>query len=64
MMKSVIQEKILTLFLCVAITAAVVKLILKSHFYALHPSWSISLTVAAAVIISNVVARKIASKRG
>lgn len=64
MMKSVIQEKILTLFLCVAITAVIVKLISGSHFYALHPSWSISLTVAAAGIISNVVARKIASKRG
>lgn len=64
MMNSLIQEKIFTLFLCVAITVVIVKLISKSHFYALHPSWSISLTVAAAVMISNVVARKIVSKRG
>lgn len=31
-MKSVIQEKILTLIFCVAITAVIVKFILKSAF--------------------------------
>ncbi|PWK94304.1 hypothetical protein C7431_11140 [Pantoea allii] len=63
-MKSVIQEKILTLFLCVAVTAVIVKFISKSSFYVSHPSLSISLTVAVAVIISNVVVTKIISKRG
>jgi hypothetical protein len=63
-MKSVIQEKILTLFVCVAITAVIVKLISKSASYVSHPSLSISLTVAVAVIISNVVVTKIVSKRG
>lgn len=63
-MKSVIQEKILTLFLCIAITAVIVKFISKSAFYVSHPSLSISLTVAVAVIISNVVVTKIVSRRG
>ncbi len=63
-MKSVIQEKILTLFSCVAITAVVVKFISKSAFYVSHPYLSVSLTVAVAVIISNVVVTKIVSKRG
>lgn len=63
-MKSVIQEKIITLFLCVAITAVIVKFISKSAFYVSHPSLSISLTVAVAVIISNVVVTKIVSRRG
>jgi len=63
-MKSVIQEKILTLFFCVAITAVIVKFISKSAFYVSHPSLSISLTVAVAVIISNAVVTKIFSKKG
>ncbi len=63
-MKSVIQEKVLTLFLCVVITAVIVKFISKSAFYISHPSLSLSLIVAVAVIISNVVVTKIVSKRG
>jgi len=63
-MKTVIQEKILTLIFCVAITAVIVKFISKSAFYVSHPSLSISLIVAVAVIISNVIVTKLVSRRG